>query len=120
MVYANYARVEDFFALEDLGISVQDKIVIARYGKIYRGDKVRVLYNLNKKYPTCLYSIFKLVIRWYPLVITYRNAGTTVRIVRASSIVADYAVQAQIWWSIIISGSFQNGNVFLYPMRNED
>ncbi|XP_071816862.1 putative N-acetylated-alpha-linked acidic dipeptidase [Apostichopus japonicus] len=39
LVYANYARVEDFFALEDLGISVQDKIVIARYGKIYRGDK---------------------------------------------------------------------------------
>lgn len=40
-MYANYARVEDFFELEDLNINVTGKIVIARYGKIYRGDKVR-------------------------------------------------------------------------------
>lgn len=40
LVYANYARVDDFFELEKLGINVTDKIVIARYGKIYRGDKV--------------------------------------------------------------------------------
>ena len=40
-MYANYGRVEDFFALtRDVGINVTDKIVIVRYGKLYRGDKV--------------------------------------------------------------------------------
>ncbi|XP_063807474.1 glutamate carboxypeptidase 2-like isoform X2 [Pseudophryne corroboree] len=41
LVYVNYARTEDFHLLERvLSISVQDKIVIARYGKIFRGNKV--------------------------------------------------------------------------------
>ncbi|XP_071956674.1 putative N-acetylated-alpha-linked acidic dipeptidase [Antedon mediterranea] len=42
LVYANYARVEDFhFLTRNLSLNITDKIVIARYGKIYRGDKVR-------------------------------------------------------------------------------
>ncbi len=40
VVYANYARPEDFSALEKLGITVQDKIVLARYGGNFRGLKV--------------------------------------------------------------------------------
>ena len=40
VVYANYARPEDFTALEKLGISVRDKIVLARYGGNFRGLKV--------------------------------------------------------------------------------
>ncbi|XP_075054812.1 glutamate carboxypeptidase 2-like isoform X2 [Mixophyes fleayi] len=42
LVYVNYARTEDFHFLERvLNISVQEKIVIARYGKIFRGNKVK-------------------------------------------------------------------------------
>jgi N-acetylated-alpha-linked acidic dipeptidase len=40
VVYANYGRHEDFIALEKLGISVKDKIVLARYGGNFRGLKV--------------------------------------------------------------------------------
>ncbi|KAG8584534.1 hypothetical protein GDO81_004649 [Engystomops pustulosus] len=42
LIYVNYARTEDFFYLErTLNISLQGKIAIARYGKIFRGNKVR-------------------------------------------------------------------------------
>ncbi|XP_069165777.1 N-acetylated-alpha-linked acidic dipeptidase 2-like isoform X2 [Procambarus clarkii] len=40
VVYANYARVEDFDTLEKLNVNVSDCIVIARYGKIFRGNKL--------------------------------------------------------------------------------
>ncbi|TRY59122.1 hypothetical protein DNTS_009563, partial [Danionella cerebrum] len=42
LVYVNYARTEDFFKLErELGINCSGKILIARYGKIFRGNKVK-------------------------------------------------------------------------------
>ncbi|KAM9565186.1 putative N-acetylated-alpha-linked acidic dipeptidase [Guaruba guarouba] len=42
LVYANYGRTEDFFKLErEMGINCTGKIVIARYGKIFRGNKVK-------------------------------------------------------------------------------
>ncbi|XP_053564603.1 N-acetylated-alpha-linked acidic dipeptidase 2-like [Bombina bombina] len=42
LVYANYARTEDFFHLErNMNMSCKGKIVIARYGKIFRGNKVK-------------------------------------------------------------------------------
>ncbi|KAM5245953.1 glutamate carboxypeptidase 2 [Ctenodactylus gundi] len=42
LVYVNYARTEDFFTLErDMRINCSGKIVIARYGKIFRGNKVK-------------------------------------------------------------------------------
>nr|XP_014343985.1 PREDICTED: putative N-acetylated-alpha-linked acidic dipeptidase isoform X2 [Latimeria chalumnae] len=42
LVYVNYGRTEDFFKLEgEKGINCTDKIVIARYGKIFRGNKVK-------------------------------------------------------------------------------
>ncbi|MFS0646734.1 M28 family metallopeptidase [Siminovitchia sp. 179-K 8D1 HS] len=39
LVYANYGRPEDFEELKQRGISVKDKIVIARYGQNFRGVK---------------------------------------------------------------------------------
>ncbi|XP_077981978.1 N-acetylated-alpha-linked acidic dipeptidase 2-like [Glandiceps talaboti] len=40
LVYAHYARVEDFFYLQrNLSMNLTDKIIIAKYGKIFRGDK---------------------------------------------------------------------------------
>lgn len=40
-MYVNYGRTEDFFKLErELSINCTGKIVIARYGKIFRGNKV--------------------------------------------------------------------------------
>jgi len=41
VVYANYARPEDFENLEKLGIDVKGKVVLARYGELFRGLKVR-------------------------------------------------------------------------------
>ncbi|MCO5551751.1 hypothetical protein L7F22_005255 [Adiantum nelumboides] len=39
-VYVNYGRPEDYDTLRGLGINLTGSIVIARYGKIYRGDIV--------------------------------------------------------------------------------
>ncbi|KAI0239377.1 Vacuolar protein sorting-associated protein 70 [Massospora cicadina] len=47
LVYVNYGRQEDFKALEQKGISVKGKIVLARYGKIFRGLKVRAAEELG-------------------------------------------------------------------------
>ncbi|GAQ83136.1 hypothetical protein KFL_001370060 [Klebsormidium nitens] len=41
VVYANYGRTEDFDELALLGVNVSGAIVIARYGEIFRGDKVK-------------------------------------------------------------------------------
>lgn len=41
VVYANYGRKEDFEALKSLGIDVNGKIVIARYGGNFRGYKAK-------------------------------------------------------------------------------
>ena len=41
VVYANYGRTEDFEVLKKLGVDCIGKIVITRYGKIFRGDKVQ-------------------------------------------------------------------------------
>ncbi|XP_069615346.1 N-acetylated-alpha-linked acidic dipeptidase 2 isoform X1 [Ranitomeya imitator] len=42
LVYVNYARTEDFFFLvRNMSINCTGKIVIARYGKIFRGNKVK-------------------------------------------------------------------------------
>ena len=43
MVYVNYGRVEDLQKLKDLGVKLYDQILVARYGKIYAGNKVRDL-----------------------------------------------------------------------------
>ncbi|MFI0483297.1 M28 family peptidase [Actinomadura sp. 9N215] len=41
VVYANYGRPEDFALLEKNGVSVKGKIVLARYGAVFRGIKPR-------------------------------------------------------------------------------
>lgn len=42
MVYVNYGRTEDFLQLErEMGVNVTGRIAIVRYGKIFRGNKVR-------------------------------------------------------------------------------
>ncbi|KAL2096257.1 hypothetical protein ACEWY4_008405 [Coilia grayii] len=41
LVYVNYGRTEDFLLLEREGINCSGKIAIARYGKIFRGNKVK-------------------------------------------------------------------------------
>jgi N-acetylated-alpha-linked acidic dipeptidase len=42
VVYANYGQPEDFRRLAELGISIEGKIVLARYGRNFRGVKARV------------------------------------------------------------------------------
>ncbi len=41
VVYANYGTPADFEALEKMGIPVEGRIVLARYGKVFRGLKLR-------------------------------------------------------------------------------
>ena len=41
VVYANYATREDFARLRQLGVEVKGRIVIARYGRCFRGYKAR-------------------------------------------------------------------------------
>ena len=41
VIYVNYGRPEDYTVLERLGVDVKDKIVLARYGEVFRGLKVR-------------------------------------------------------------------------------
>ncbi|CDO93991.1 unnamed protein product [Kluyveromyces dobzhanskii CBS 2104] len=40
-VYVNYGSKEDFDLLEEFGVSLKGRIAIARYGKIFRGLKVK-------------------------------------------------------------------------------
>ncbi len=41
VVYVNYGLVEDYVKLDSIGVSVKGKIVIARYGRSFRGIKAR-------------------------------------------------------------------------------
>ena len=41
VVYANYGLIEDYAQLDSMGISVRGKIVVARYGRSFRGIKAR-------------------------------------------------------------------------------
>ncbi len=41
VVYANYGTIDDFKRLAELGVDVRGKIVLARYGRNYRGYKVK-------------------------------------------------------------------------------
>ena len=45
LVYVNYGNVDDYKRLEQFGISVKGKIVIARYGEGWRGLKVKLAYD---------------------------------------------------------------------------
>ncbi len=41
VVYANFGRPEDFAVLEKMGVDVRGKVVLVRYGELFRGLKVR-------------------------------------------------------------------------------
>src|SRR6185436_917865 len=41
VVYVNYGLIRDYRVLDSLDINVRGKIVIARYGRSFRGIKVR-------------------------------------------------------------------------------
>jgi N-acetylated-alpha-linked acidic dipeptidase len=41
LVYVNYGLIEDYARLDSLGVSVRGKIVLARYGRSFRGIKAR-------------------------------------------------------------------------------
>jgi N-acetylated-alpha-linked acidic dipeptidase len=55
VVYVNYGMVNDYDVLRSQGISVEGKIVIARYGKCYRGAKAMAA-ELNKGAGLMIYS----------------------------------------------------------------
>lgn len=41
VVYVNYGTAKDYEKLEELGVSVEGKIALARYGEVFRGLKVK-------------------------------------------------------------------------------
>ncbi len=41
VVYVNYGLIEDYAKLDSLGVSVEGKIAVARYGRSFRGIKAR-------------------------------------------------------------------------------
>ncbi|MFN2637924.1 MAG: M20/M25/M40 family metallo-hydrolase [Gemmatimonadaceae bacterium] len=41
VVYVNYGLIEDYAQLDSMGVSVKGKIVLARYGRSFRGIKAR-------------------------------------------------------------------------------
>ena len=41
VVYVNYGLIEDYAQLDSIGVSVKGKIVVARYGRSFRGIKAR-------------------------------------------------------------------------------
>jgi N-acetylated-alpha-linked acidic dipeptidase len=55
VIYVNYGTQEDYRALEAMGISVEGKIAIARYGRCYRGIKTK-LAEEHKAVGLVLYS----------------------------------------------------------------
>lgn len=67
LIYVNYGRVEDYDVLMNTtGLNVSGKIVLCRYGKIYRGDQVRkilkviaimVCMPLKPEISLCIYEV---------------------------------------------------------------
>lgn len=55
VVYANYGLPEDYEKLDELGIDVRGKVVIVRYGKCFRGVKVREA-ELRRAVAVIIYS----------------------------------------------------------------
>lgn len=44
VVYANFGTVKDFRKLKAMGVSVKDKIVLVRQGRVFRGNKVGTMH----------------------------------------------------------------------------
>lgn len=51
VVYANFGTVDDFRKLKAMGVSLKDKIVLVRQGRVFRGNKVGIV-------PMCLHRCY--------------------------------------------------------------
>ena len=60
-MYVNYGTDRDFEELRRLNVSLKGKIAIARYGKNFRGDKVR-FYLPHCKTESIFYSYFDIYV----------------------------------------------------------
>ena len=48
LVYVNYGRLEDFNYIKyNLSVDISGRICIARYGRIFRGDKVKLIHVIE-------------------------------------------------------------------------
>ncbi|XP_064617073.1 LOW QUALITY PROTEIN: N-acetylated-alpha-linked acidic dipeptidase 2-like [Liolophura sinensis] len=48
IIYVNYGRIEDFLFLRDnLSVDFTNTLVIARYGRVFRGDKLKNAWKFN-------------------------------------------------------------------------
>ncbi|XP_071530793.1 N-acetylated-alpha-linked acidic dipeptidase 2-like [Panulirus ornatus] len=47
LVYVNYGMYEDFLAVEAAGVRVGGRLVIAKFGRIFRGDKIQNAQRFN-------------------------------------------------------------------------
>lgn len=70
VVYVNYGREEDYLTLGQIGINVSGTVVLAKYGKIFRGDIVKNAYDAGAA-GVVIYSDRKDyggagVARWFP------------------------------------------------------
>ena len=54
LVYANFGRIDDFRLLEKMGVNVSGKVVIMRYGTIFRGLQVKAAQGTHSKFESVL------------------------------------------------------------------
>lgn len=47
LVYVNYGLYEDFVAVEAAGLKVAGRLVIAKFGRVFRGDKIQNAQRFN-------------------------------------------------------------------------
>lgn len=47
VVYANFGTEKDFRKLNEMGVSVKNKIVLVRQGRVFRGNKVLQYNDFN-------------------------------------------------------------------------
>ncbi|KAH9494447.1 Glutamate carboxypeptidase 2, partial [Bulinus truncatus] len=88
LVFANYGRVEDFEELVSLKVNVTGRVVIVKYGKMFRGDKVDIAAS---------YGATGIIIYSDPADYTGFKSG-------------DYRVYPDTWW--LPSTGVQRGTVF--------
>ncbi|KAH9494444.1 Glutamate carboxypeptidase 2 [Bulinus truncatus] len=88
LVFANYGRVEDFETLVNRSVNVTGRVVIVKYGKMFRGDKVDIAAS---------YGATGIIIYSDPADYTGFKSG-------------DYRVYPDTWW--LPSTGVQRGTVF--------
>ena len=69
LVYVNYGTVEDIQMLEELGVNLTGKIAISRYGKIYRGNRLKNCEDAGAIGKMLLW--FHLILNLWPILIIF-------------------------------------------------